>query len=192
MNGAGTGPKYLVEVGKTVQTVTCSFCGSSRSRHRSIAPWPFVSESKMLRIPFAHRITITDLRRPPPMPRTRPRCFRFSRWLDFSGCGGCSFWPLRTPAARAQSCFHPVIDPGKATVGFIDPLGVNLYPHLLSVKQSIHIVHDVVLSMNGAAGIEIFSGGGKTVQTVTCSFCGSSCSRHRMPPWLFAIQNLTT
>src|SRR5579864_885297 len=40
MNGAELGSKYLVEAGKTVQTVTCSFCGSSCSRHGSIAPPP--------------------------------------------------------------------------------------------------------------------------------------------------------
>src|SRR6185436_6147136 len=38
MNGAGLGSKYLVEAGKTVQIVTCSFCGSSCSRHGSMAP----------------------------------------------------------------------------------------------------------------------------------------------------------
>src|SRR5436853_7882434 len=55
-----------------------------------------------------------------------------------------------------------VIDPGKATVGFIHSFGVNLYALLFyTVEQSIQIVHDVVDHERCVARIEILSGGGK-------------------------------
>src|SRR5215471_20302046 len=55
-----------------------------------------------------------------------------------------------------------VIDPGKATVGFIHSFGVNLYSFLFqAVEQSIQIVHDVVDHERCVAGIEIVRGGRK-------------------------------
>src|SRR5580704_17376205 len=53
-----------------------------------------------------------------------------------------------------------VIDPGKATVGFIRSFGVNLYSLLFqAVEQSIQIAHDVV-DHERLRGWEIVSGGG--------------------------------
>src|ERR1039458_2549168 len=54
-----------------------------------------------------------------------------------------------------------VIDPGKATVGFIHSFGVNLYSLLFqAVEQSIQIVHDVV-DHERLGGRDIVGGGGK-------------------------------
>src|SRR6185436_19578704 len=55
-----------------------------------------------------------------------------------------------------------VIDPGKATVGFIHTLGVDLDSLFFqAVEQGIQIVHDVVDHERCVARIEVVSGGRK-------------------------------
>jgi len=84
-----------------------------------------------------------------------------------------------TAAARARSCFHRIIDPREATVGFIHSFVVNSSLLLFqAVEQSIHIVHDIVDHDGAWLGSKYLVVFGKHPQTVTCSFCGSSCSRH--------------
>src|ERR1700719_3179554 len=54
-----------------------------------------------------------------------------------------------------------VIDPGKATVGFIHSFGVNLYALLFqAVEQSIQVIHDVV-DHQRLAGWYVVSGAGE-------------------------------
>src|ERR1700757_3380071 len=93
MNGAGLGSRYFVVAGKIVQTVTCSFCGSSCSRHGSIAPEPLSMSPRC----FAYHSRIwsrfADLKKMPPIPRMRPRCSVFTGALDFSGCEDCTSCP---------------------------------------------------------------------------------------------------
>src|SRR5450755_3026981 len=93
MNGAGLGSKYLVEAGKTVQTVTCSFCGSSCSRHGSIAPWPLSASPRCFEYHSRIRSRFADLKKTPPIPRMRPRCSILTGGFDFSGCGDCTSCP---------------------------------------------------------------------------------------------------
>src|SRR5580693_7753666 len=83
---------------------------------------------------------------------------------DMQGLGKCSGRPLglcgqRLPELDLISI--QVIDPGKATVGFIRSFGVNLYSLLFqAVEQSIQIVHDVV-DHERLRGWDIVGGGGK-------------------------------
>src|SRR4029077_1055634 len=99
MYGAGLGSKYFVEAGKIVQTVTCSFCGSSCSRQGSIAPWPVSASPRC----FAYHSRIwsrfADLKKTPPIPMTRPRCSVLTGGFDFSGCGDFTSCP---PIGRAE------------------------------------------------------------------------------------------
>src|ERR1700675_3647608 len=99
MNGAGLGSKYLVEVGKTVQTVTCSFCGSSRSRHGSIAPWPLSASPRCFEYHSRIWSRLADLKKTPPIPRMRPRCSILTGGFDVSGCGDFTSCP---PVERAE------------------------------------------------------------------------------------------
>src|ERR1700690_1653452 len=87
MNGAGLGSKYLVEEEKTVQTVTCSFCGSSCSRHGSIAPAPLSVSPRCFEYHSRIWSRLADLKKTPPIPRMRPRCSILTGGFDFSGCG---------------------------------------------------------------------------------------------------------
>src|SRR6266481_4571072 len=87
MNGAGLGSKYLVEAGKTVQTVTRSFCGSSCSRHGIITPWPLSASPRCFEYHSRIRSRLADLKKTPPIPRMRPRCSILTGGFDFSGCG---------------------------------------------------------------------------------------------------------
>src|SRR6202162_5007398 len=93
MNGAGLGSKYLVEAGKTVQTVTCSFCGSSCSRHGSITPWPLSASPRCFEYHSRIWSRLADLKKTPPIPRMRPRCSILTGGFDFSGCGDCACCP---------------------------------------------------------------------------------------------------
>src|SRR6185369_713159 len=93
MNGAGLGSKYLVELGKTVQTVTCSFCGSSCSRHGSIAPPPLSVSPRCFEYHSRIWSRFADLKKIPPIPRMRPRCSVFTGGFDFSGCGDFTSCP---------------------------------------------------------------------------------------------------
>src|SRR5580700_6501899 len=93
MNGAGLGSKYLVEAGKIVQTVTCSFCGSSCSRHGSIAPAPLSASPRCFEYHSRIWSRLADLKKIPPIPRMRPRCSILTGGFDFSGCGDCTSCP---------------------------------------------------------------------------------------------------
>src|SRR6202521_5220599 len=93
MNGAGLGSKYLVEAGTTVQTVTCSFCGSSCSRHGSITPWPLSASPRCFEYHSRIWSRLADLKKTPPIPRMRPRCSILTGGFDFSGCGDCTSCP---------------------------------------------------------------------------------------------------
>src|SRR6266576_4602461 len=93
MNGAGLGSKYLVEAGKTVQTVTCSFCGSSCSRHGSMAPPPLSAIPRCFEYHSRICSRLADLKKTPPIPRMRPRCSILTGGFDFSGCGDCTSCP---------------------------------------------------------------------------------------------------
>src|SRR5208282_1597408 len=93
MNGAGLGSKYLVELGKTVQTVTCSFCGSSCSRHGSITPSPLSASPRCFEYHSRIRSRLADLKKTPPIPRMRPRCSILTGGCDFSGCEDCTCCP---------------------------------------------------------------------------------------------------
>src|SRR5881275_636721 len=93
MNGVGVGSKYLIEAGKTLQTVTCSFCGSSCSRHGSIAPWPLSASPRCLEYHSRVCSRFADLKKTPPIPRMRPRCSILTGGFDFSGCGDCTSCP---------------------------------------------------------------------------------------------------
>src|ERR1700730_2236109 len=99
MNGAGLGSKYLVEAGKTVQTVTCSFCGSSCSRHGSITPWPLSASPRCFEYHSRIWSRLADLKKTPPIPRMRPRCSVLTGGFDFSGCGDFTSCP---PVERAE------------------------------------------------------------------------------------------
>src|SRR5229473_4608007 len=99
MKGAGLGSKYLVEAGKTVQTVTCSFCGSSCSRHGSIAPWPLSASPRCFEYHSRIGSRLADLKKTPPIPRMRPRCSILTGGFDFSGCGDFTSCP---PVERAE------------------------------------------------------------------------------------------
>src|SRR5580693_4354244 len=81
------GSKYLVEVGNTVQTVTCSFCGSSCSRHGSIAPEPLSASPRCFEYHSRIGSRLADLKKTPPIPRMRPRCSILTGGFDFSVCG---------------------------------------------------------------------------------------------------------
>src|SRR6185369_7167979 len=93
MNGAGLGSKYLVVAGKTVQTVTCSFCGSACSRHGSMAPWPLSESPRCFEYHSRVWSRLADLKKTPPIPRMRPRCSVLTGDFDFSGCGDCTSCP---------------------------------------------------------------------------------------------------
>src|SRR6185437_4528678 len=93
MNGAGLGSKYLVEVGKTVQTVTCSFCGSSCSRHGSIAPEPLSTSPRCFAYHSRIWSRLADFKNTPPIPRMRPRCSVFTGDFDRSVCEDPTFCP---------------------------------------------------------------------------------------------------
>src|SRR6202521_1635260 len=99
MNGAGLGSKYLVEAGTTVQTVTCSFCGSSCSRHGSITPWPLSASPRCFEYHSRIWSRLADLKKTPPIPRMRPRCSILTGGFDFSGCGDFTSCP---PVERAE------------------------------------------------------------------------------------------
>src|SRR5579862_4489655 len=99
MNGAGLGSKYFVEAGKTVQTVTCSFCGSSCSRQGSIAPWPLSASPRCFEYHSRISSRFADLKKTPPIPRMRPRCSVLTGGFDFSGWGDCTSCP---PIERAE------------------------------------------------------------------------------------------
>src|SRR5580658_5248632 len=99
MNGAGLGSKYLVEAGKTVQTVRCSFCGSSCSRQGSIAPPPLSASPRCFEYHSRIRSRLADLKKTPPIPRMRPRCSILTGGFDFSGCGDCTSCP---PLAQTE------------------------------------------------------------------------------------------
>src|SRR3954451_1708411 len=99
MNGAGLGSKYLVEAGKTLQTVTCSFCGSSCSRHGSITPSPLSASPRCFAYHSRIWSRLADLKKTPPMPRMRPRCSILTGCFDFSGCGDCTSCP---PCKQAE------------------------------------------------------------------------------------------
>src|SRR2546428_4696382 len=86
MNGAGLGSKYLVELGKTVQTVTCSFCGSSCSRHGSIAPWPLSASPRCFEYHSHICSRLADFKKTTPIPRMRPRCSDLTSGFDISEC----------------------------------------------------------------------------------------------------------
>src|SRR3984893_17276898 len=103
MNGAGLGSKYLVEAGKTVQTVTCSFCGSSCSRHGSITPWPLSASPRCFEYHSRISSRLADLRKTPPIPRMRPRCSILTGGFDFSGCGDCTSCPPFKQAEMSNS-----------------------------------------------------------------------------------------
>src|SRR5580698_9711751 len=90
MKGAGLGSKYLVEAGKTVQTVTCSFCGSSCSRHGSIAPPPLSASPRCFEYHSRILSRLADLKKTLPITRMRPRCSILMRPFDFSGRGDCT------------------------------------------------------------------------------------------------------
>src|SRR5438045_3037794 len=112
MNGAGLGSKYLEEAGKTVQTVTCSFCGSSCSRHGSITPSPLSARPRCLAYHSRIWSRFADLKKTPPIPRMRPRGSTLTGGFDFSGCGVCTFCPSfdqaeisnSEPSAAALQC----------------------------------------------------------------------------------------
>src|SRR5678816_1604635 len=87
MNGAGLGSKYLLDAGKTVQTVTCSFCGSSCWRQGSIAPEPLSASPRCFEYHSRVCARFSDLKKMPPIPRMRPRCTVPAGGFD---CGGCS------------------------------------------------------------------------------------------------------
>src|SRR6476646_4571488 len=93
MNGAGLGSKYLVEAGNMVHTVTCFCCGSSCSRHRSIAPWPWSASPRCVEYHSRIWSRLADLKKTPPIPRMRPRCSILTGGFDFSGCGDCTSCP---------------------------------------------------------------------------------------------------
>src|SRR6476469_232627 len=93
MNGAGLGSKYLVEAGKTLQTVTCSFCGSSCSRHGSITPSPLSASPRCFEYHSRIWSRLADLKKTPPIPRMRPRCSTLTGGFDFSVCGDCTSCP---------------------------------------------------------------------------------------------------
>src|SRR5208282_1088347 len=103
MNGAGLGSKYLVEAEKTVQTVTCSFCGSSCSRHGSIAPWPLSASPRCFAYHSRVRSRSADLKKTPPIPIMRPRCSTLTGAFDFSGCEDSTFCPPIEPAEMSNS-----------------------------------------------------------------------------------------
>src|SRR5579864_6574700 len=103
MNGAGLGSKYLVEAGKTLQTVTCSFCGSSCSRHGSIAPWPLSASPRCFEYHSRISSRFADLKKTPPIPRMRPRCSILTGGFDFSGCGDCTSCPPLEEAEMSNS-----------------------------------------------------------------------------------------
>src|SRR6266853_5404288 len=99
MKGAGLGSKYLVEAGKRVQTVTCSFWGSSCSRHGSITPWPLSASPRCFEYHSRIWSRLADLKKTPPIPRMRPRCSVLTGGFDFSGCGDFTSCP---PVERAE------------------------------------------------------------------------------------------
>src|SRR6266550_3876679 len=102
MNGAGLGSKYLVELGKTVQTVTCSFCGSSCSRHGSITPSPLSASPRCFEYHSRICSRLADLKKTPPIPRMRPRCSILTGGFDFSGCGDCTSCPVEQAESNSE------------------------------------------------------------------------------------------
>src|SRR6266404_353890 len=117
MNGAGLGSKYLVELGKTVQTVTCSFCGASCSRHGSIAPWPLSASPRCFEYHSRIWSRLADLKKTPPIPRMRPRCSVLTGGFDFSGCGDCTSCPPIERAAMSNSEPSAIVLHGIACIG---------------------------------------------------------------------------
>src|SRR5262252_8432764 len=93
MNWALPGPKYFVSPGSTLQTVTCSFWGSSFSRQGSVTPWPLSPTPRCLAYHARVCAALADLKNTPPIPRIRPRCSVFEGGFDFSGCGDCTSCP---------------------------------------------------------------------------------------------------
>src|SRR5215469_9770615 len=95
MNWALPGPKYFVSPGNTLQTVTCSFCGSSFSRQGSMTPGPLSANPRCLAYHARVCSALADLKNTPPIPTIRPRCSVLAGGLDFSGWGaGASCPPL--------------------------------------------------------------------------------------------------
>src|ERR1700722_7936560 len=91
----------------------------------------------------------------PPRGRGRPR---------YAGQAepGTRLWLFGQRLPELNLVSIRVIDPGKAAVGFIHSLVVNLYALLFqAVEQSVEIVDDVVDHERGMGGAEIVSGGGK-------------------------------
>src|ERR1700688_610242 len=122
MNGAGLGSKYLVEAGKTVQTVTCSFCGSSCSRHGSITPWPLSASPRCFEYHSRICSRLADLKKTPPIPRMRPRCSVLvspilTGGFDFSGCGDFMSCPPVERAAMSNSDPSAIVLHGIPCIG---------------------------------------------------------------------------
>src|SRR6266403_1145123 len=109
MNGAWLGSKYLVEEGKTVQTVTCSFCGSSCSRHGSITPWPLSASPRCFAYHSRIWSRLADLKKTPPIPRMRPRCSILTGGFDFSGYGDCTSCPPFKQAEMSSSELSAIV-----------------------------------------------------------------------------------
>src|SRR6266404_9368086 len=117
MNGAGLGSKYLVEAGKIVQTVACSFCGSSCSRHGSITPWPLSASPRCFEYHSRIWSRFADLKKTPPIPRMRPRCSILTGGFDFSGCGDFTSCPPVERAEMSNSEPSAIVLQGIACIG---------------------------------------------------------------------------
>src|SRR6266702_4022664 len=117
MNGAALGSKYLVEAGKTLQTVTCSFCGTSCSRHGSITPPPLSASPRCFQYHSRIESRLADLKKTPPIPRMRPRCSILTGAFDFSGCRDCTSCPPFERAEMSNSEPSAIVLHGNPCIG---------------------------------------------------------------------------
>src|SRR5690349_4634664 len=130
MNGAGLGSKYFVVAGKTAQTVTCSFCGSSCSRHGSITSPPFSASPRCFAYHSRISLRLADLKKTPPIPRMRPRCSILRGGLDFSGGGDCACCPPMEAIERSNSEPRVMVRHGRFFMRglYMDLHGENVSP----------------------------------------------------------------
>src|ERR1019366_2889895 len=146
MNGAGLGSKYLVEAGKTVQTVTCSFCGSSCSRHGSIAPPPLSASPRCFEYHSRIRSRLADLKKIPPIPRMRPRCSILTGGFDFSACGDCTSCPPLELAEMSNSEPRAIVLHGIPCMCGLYQVSIRMEKTVRSRFAAIHpfyIAHEV-------------------------------------------------
>src|SRR6266853_4887035 len=175
MKGAGLGSKYLVEAGKRVQTVTCSFWGSSCSRHGSITPWPLSASPRCFEYHSRICSRLADLKKTPPIPRMRPRCSVLTGGFDFSGCGDCTSCPPFEPAEMSNSEPSAIVLQGIPCMCGLYKFGVERRKWFAQDSPRFTLSRSRMRSQTGLAS---------PVENQACADPGLQCIGGRLSSWL--------